>query len=401
MMRIGLGIASDRVRAVGARDGDVLWAIEGERSADGELADDIVTLLRHAALPHWPRPVVVAAIGPAASQTKRLTGLPTMAGDTALRSIVRESTPRFFLRNGISLVTSGVRVEEPGSLWAVAFDVPEVRAIESACRTLGVRLRMIVPSIVALPLALEGGSTEWSDGEVRCEVAFAGGKMRSTRRLSPQMYDHLDNAIAPTVVASLRTLGEEAWRYADAYGATQVRDDEPLALRPSTGELSDGTTKRGVRIAAAALLLTLITAIATPVVARAVESRRITKELATIAPRSRRAELEEVDLARMSAALSEVARFDASRRSMVGLLAQLTRAMPEGSVLVTVRIDSAGGIVALMTPRASSALAALDSVAHVRAPQILGPVTKELVGARELERVTVQFRFDSTTRRSQ
>ena len=173
MMRIGLGIASDRVRAVGARGGDVLWAIEGGRSADGELAGDIVTLLRHAALPRWPRSVVVGAIGPAASQTKRLTGLPTMAGETALRSIVREGAPRFFLRNGIPLVTSGVRVEEPGSLWAVAFDVPEVRAVESACRTLGVRLRN--------DRAERRSRCRWrsradrrNGATARCEIAFAG-----------------------------------------------------------------------------------------------------------------------------------------------------------------------------------------------------------------------------------
>lgn len=401
MVRIGLGIASDRVRAVGVRAGEVLWAIEGDRSADGDIAADIVTLLRHATLSRWPRSVVFVAIGPAASQTKLLTGLPTIAGDAALRSIVREGTPRFFLRNGIPLVTSGVRVQEPGSLWAVAFDEPEVRAIESACRTLGVRLRMIVPSIVALPLALEGGSTEWSDGEVRCEVAFAEGKMTSTRRLLLRAEEQRDRACAPVVVASMRTIGEEAWRFADAYGATQVRDDEPLALRSSSGELNDSSAKRGVRIAAGALLLTLSAALAAPLMTRAMEARRIAVQLAVIAPRSRQAERQAADLGRMSAALTEIARFDASRRSILTLLAELTRALPQGGALVTVHIDSAGGIVSLLAPRASSALAALDSIAHVTALQILGPVTKELVGTRELERATVQFRFDSTMRRAQ
>lgn len=400
-MRIGLGVASDRLRAVGVRAGDVQWAIEADRSPNGELTDDIVTLLRHAALPRWPRPDVVAAIGPAASQTKRLTGLPTMAGEAALRAIVRESTPRFFLRNGIPLITSGVRVEDAGSLWAVAFEMPEVRAIETACRTLGLRLRMIVPSLVALPLALEGESSEWTDGSVRSEIAFAKGKMRATRRLPALATDAAPTGTIPNVVIALRSLGDNAWRYADAYGATQVSDNEPLALSSSTGELDPGGARRSVRIAAAALCLALIVAVGAPMVRRAVQARRINTQLALLDARSHQAELAEVNLARMSSALSEVAKFAASRRSTVRLLAQLTHALPEGSVIVTFRIDSAGGIVALLAPRASAALAALDSVGQVISPEIIGPVTKELVGARELERATMQFRFDSSSWRAQ
>jgi hypothetical protein len=400
-MRIGLGVASDHLCAVSVRAGDVQWAIEADRSPNGDLADDIVVLLRRTSLPRWPRPDVVAAIGPAASQTKRLTGLPTMAGEAALRSIVRESTPRFFLRNGIPLVISGVRVEEEGALWAVAFELPEVRAIEAACRTLGLRLRMIVPSVVALPLALEGVSTEWTDGSTRSEIVFANGKMSGTRRLTALAATDTRNVGAPTAVAALRRLGEGAWRHADAYGATQVRDDEPLALRSSSGDLDAGGARRGVRVAAVALCLAMVVALGAPLVTRAVQARRITRQLAALSARSHEAEHAEIDLARMSSALFEVARFASSRRSTVRLLAQLTHALPEGSVLVTVRVDSAGGIVSLLAPRASSALASLDSVGHVNSPEIIGPVTKELVGTRELERATVQFRFDSTSWRAQ
>jgi hypothetical protein len=398
-MRIGLAVGSDHVRAVGVRSGDVLWAIEGERSPGGGLEGDIVTLLRHAALPRWPRSIVLAAVGPAACQTKRLTGLPTMADEAALRSIVRESTPRFFLRNGVPLITSGVRIEEPGSLWAVAFEMPEVRAIESACRTLGVRLRMIVPSLVALPFALVGELTEWADGDVRSEVAYAAGRMSATRRLPNAVREDGAASPAPSVVDALRALGAEAWRYADAYGATQVHDNEPLALRLASGDLDSGASRRRVRIAAVALCLAVCAAIAVPIIARAVQMRRTSRQLAALGPRSRQAEADEVELSRMGAALAEVASFDAARRSTIGFLAQLARALPDGSVLVTVRIDSTGGVVSLLAPRAASGLAALDSVTNVTSPQIIGPVTQELLGMRELERATVQFRFDSSSSR--
>ncbi|MGH7620914.1 MAG: hypothetical protein ACREMU_01110, partial [Gemmatimonadaceae bacterium] len=106
---IGLSVGSDHLRAVGVRAGEVRWTLEAERSADGDLAAEIVSLLRHATLPRWTRPVVAAAIGPAASQTKRLTGLPALADVAALRAVVRESASRFFLRNGVPLVVSGLR----------------------------------------------------------------------------------------------------------------------------------------------------------------------------------------------------------------------------------------------------------------------------------------------------
>jgi hypothetical protein len=95
----------------------------------------------------------------------------------------------------------------------------------------------------------------------------------------------------------------------------------------------------------------------------------------------------------MSEALAEVAAFDASRRSPTLILSQLTRALPENAALVTVRLDTAGGTMVILAPRAAAALAALDRVAAVIAPEIIGPVTKEMAGTRELERATMQFRF--------
>jgi hypothetical protein len=400
-MCVGLGIASDCVRAVGVRGAAVVWAVEAERSPDDDLAAAIVQLLRHATVPRWPRPVVVAAIGPAASQTKRLAGLPATADVATIRSIIREGTSRFFLRSGIPLVTAGVRMEESGAAWAAAFDLPVVRAIEAACRTLGLRLRLIVPSIVALPRAVEAGRVEWTDGEVQSELTVAGRSLVNTRRLSATGRDSLEMVATPTAIAALNSLGADSWRFADAYGATQLSDDEPLALRSSSGELDAGTTRRAVRIAAVCLCLALVAAIGTPIVARVVRSHSTARQLSVISRRARDAEAAGRDLARMSEALAEVASFDASHRSPTLILLQLTRALPENAALVTVRLDTAGGTMVILAPRAAAALAALDSVKAVVAPEIIGPVTKEMAGTRELERATVQFRFGASPVRKQ
>ena len=103
----------------------------------------------------------------------------------------------------------------------------------------------------------------------------------------------------------------------------------------------------------------------------------------------------------MSEALAQVATFDASRRSVTLILAQLERALPENAALVTVRLDTAGGTMVILAPRAAAALAALDSVPAVVAPVIIGPVTKEMAGTRELERATIQFRLGAVAGRKQ
>jgi hypothetical protein len=197
----------------------------------------------------------------------------------------------------------------------------------------------------------------------------------------------------PVLVPELRALGGDAWRYADAYGATQLSGEEALALRSDSGELDAKAAHREVRIAAVALVIALAVAVVTPISAFALRASRTSRELAAIAPRARQAERAEVDLWRISEALGEVATFDGSRRSPTQFLAQLTHALPEGSVLVTARLDSLGGAVVVLAPHATSTLASLDSVAGIAAPQIVGPVTKEVVGSRELERATVQFRL--------
>jgi hypothetical protein len=179
-MRVGLSVASDGIRAVGVRAAKVHWAINAERSPSEDLATQIVRLLRRAKLPKWPRPIVMAAIGPSASQTKLLTGLPAISDASALRAIVRENVPRFFLRNGIPLVMGGVQMEAPGSLWATALEAPVVQNIEAACGTLGLRVRLIATSLVALTCSLEDQRVEWRDGDVRTELTIGNHRLRAT-----------------------------------------------------------------------------------------------------------------------------------------------------------------------------------------------------------------------------
>ncbi|MGH7719649.1 MAG: hypothetical protein ACREON_12500, partial [Gemmatimonadaceae bacterium] len=75
------------------------------------------------------------------------------------------------------------------------------------------------------------------------------------------------------------------------------------------------------------------------------------------------------------------------------LMADLTRALPEGSALVAFRSDSAAGSIVALAPRAAAVLTAMEHVPGVVGPEIFGPVTREVVKEKELERVTVRFRL--------
>jgi hypothetical protein len=92
-------------------------------------------------------------------------------------------------------------------------------------------------------------------------------------------------------------------------------------------------------------------------------------------------------------ALDEVARFSEARRSPLALLAALTAALPAASAIVTLKVDSAGGTIVALAPRAALIVTQLEAVEAIVAPEITGPVSREIVAGRELERVTVRFRL--------
>jgi hypothetical protein len=98
-------------------------------------------------------------------------------------------------------------------------------------------------------------------------------------------------------------------------------------------------------------------------------------------------------LDRANKALAEATTLLANRHSMLALLGELTSALPPDAALVTLRADSTGGHVIALAPRAAGVLAAMDSVSLITSVEISGPVTRETVGDRTLERATLHFRW--------
>ncbi len=385
---LGLAVTRDGIRAVAVRAGTIRWASEAPRAEGEPLAAGFVALLKTAPVRRWVRPRVSVAIGPSAVQTKRIMGLPPLTDSAALADLIKESAGRFFLRNGIPLVVGGVRPVAAGIAWSVAFDQPAIAEIEGACSAAGIRLRSIVPAVVALERALGDGCISWRDADAWVEVTITERRLAAVRRIAAPAEPVSPSAVVPPLGA----LGDDAWRFADAYGAAMTAADEPLALR-SGSRLGRQPPRLRLLAAGSALAVSLVTALLTPGITLKVEAHRATTRLAALSRRRTEALVVERELRQVSSALIEVGEFDRGRRSPTQLLAQLARQLPAGSALVALRLDGVGGTAVLLAPRAAAAIARLERVSGMSAPEIVGPVTREPGrGGEEVERVTIRFR---------
>jgi hypothetical protein len=339
---IGLAIERDRLRAVGVRGARVLWGVDAPIT-EAPLGNALAAFLDRLPPRRFGRPHVTVALGATFAQTKRLAGLPPIGDERVLAKTVQEHAARFFLKNGVPLVTTSVRLDVDGQPWGAALQKDVVDTIVSVCRASRLDLLCIVPAI----------------------------------------------DVSKPEIAALAPLGVEALEFAAAYGAAVT----PGALAWRTRAVGDEQAPRWrvTTIACAAGLSLVLALLAPGLGARAAEHRSIA-HLATIAAPTRSAQRVARDNDLVTRALGEVASFDRGRRPVTVLMAALAKALPDGAALLALHVDSAGGSVVAFTPRAGALLARLETVPGLAAPEITGPVTRETAGGHEVERVTVRFR---------
>lgn len=396
---IGLGVGRAAVRAVAVRAGRVLWAVERARSDDESLARTLDALLAGAPRTRWPRPRVVAAVGPAYVQMKKLIGLPEQLDSTRLGAVVRESAARFFLKNGVPLATIVLPVRD-GPPWGAAIEQPVLDDITGVCRQRRLVLSAVVPTVAVMGASLRSAgpvALTWCEGDLRLEIVRSGGELVALRRLtaSPAARVH-DEPIAPTALA--HQLGADAARFADALAAAETtREAVPGWSRGGPGDDRRASAWRVV-LAAAALVLAILSALIAPVLVAHAAERRARARLASVAERRGELAVLEGELARLTTAFGEVQRFDAERLAITVFVAALTRVLPEESAIVALRVSRAGGTVVVLTPRAAVMLNRLEQVRGIVGAKIIGPVTREAVGGKALERLTIRFRLTAAGR---
>ena len=394
-MRIGLAVSSDSVRLVATEGGRILWAGESPIDGDTPLESAATKLLGAVPVRGWLRPRVVAAIGPAQAQLKRLTGLPPVADARVLAKLVQESPGRFFLRNGIPLAMTGVRLAGDGDAWGGALDEPVVSTIADVCRRHRVSLRGVVPTVLVLGNAFEDAHIVWRDGAVIAELSLVGGALDGVRRLPMGREQEVGTPVPRAVLAAL---GDEAWRFADAYAAAMTRDDEPVAARPGRAAAHEvpRIPRWRLTVAASAVMIATLGLALAPGLNAMRTARHAEQALRALGPARAASVRAESELRRVNATLGEVDAFRSTRRSATAFLAQLADALPPTAQLVTVRLDSVGGTLVVLAPRAGDALSRIERMDTIEAPAIVGPVTREYIGPAEKERVTITFRWRRT-----
>lgn len=398
-LTIGLGIGLTAVRAVAVRSNRIAWALERAR-ADEPLERTIGLLLAEAPLPRWARPKTVAAVGPWHAQTKRLAGLPPGSDSARLGGLVRESASRFFLKNGIPLVTT-CRQAQDGAPWGAALEQPVLDAIEQACRARRVKLEAVVPTVAVLGRIADDpsvpGRTRWRDGDLLVDLTFEAGELVMVRRAGDAT-DLTSDECARSIM--LDALGPDGSRFADALGAARSRPDRVLAWRGRRYSRTRTATGWRLAIAVIATIVAGMAWLAARGVAAGFAERNAMARLTRLAPLRRDVAFAEREFAKLMVALNEVAAFDGPRYPMSPLLADLARALPDESALVTLRVARDAGNLVALTPRAAVVLTKLETIPGVEAAEIVGPVTREVVAGKVLERVTVRFRVSPAERRA-
>lgn len=392
--RLGIEVGSRSVRSVLVVKGRIVRTATADLNPSDPLEMVLQRLLDENCRGVRRRPRVCAAVGASASQIRRLVNLPAIASDRALRDVVRSSVGRFFLKNGVPLLTSSVCREGDGTGWAAAIEEPPVHAMAAACRSRRLRLAVAAPAVIALQRAMTGHLLQAGDGDAVLEAHVGSrGELRNVRRTLVHGDVSTERQSAP--VSELEGLGTDAGVYAAAYGATEIDDSEPLALHARELRQWQDTSVPTWRLlfAIAALLMAMTLAITLPALRATRVAAHTSTRLAKVNREYRAAQWTEAELQRTTIALDELGAFQVSRRSMTEFLAELTATLPENVWLQSVHVDEQGGAVVALAPRAASALAGLSALRSITEPIIVGAVSNEQIGRERIERVTIRFRW--------
>jgi hypothetical protein len=248
--------------------------------------------------------------------------------------------------------------------------------------------------VAVLGRALVDTHLMWPDGGSVAEVRLQGGELESVRRIAAA---HAPAGAPPEAVPALARLGEHGWRFADAYGAASLPEYEPMVLR-APGAGADHVPRWRMALAGGALAAALLFAAVAPAIRAMRAEDAAAGRIAAVQDRRRAASDTERELERVTQALAEAAAFDVDRYSPTLLLADLTAALPQGSAVVAFTADTANGSVVALAPRAAAVVQPLEKVPGIVAPEIVGPVTREALAGRDLERVTIRFGIDAARR---
>jgi hypothetical protein len=372
-MKAIVGVQVDRmfIRAA-LREGPRLLATREVHRDAGTLDQALVQCV--SALPATRRARrIVVALGPDLTQFKVVVGLPPVSDRRAFDRMIAEGARRFFVGDPARWLTAARRMG--GDTVVEGFDRAAVDSVVVAAARLGLRNVAVVSlASVAALIRVSGTGTLAADGGT-LEVDAAGGFPTRVAR-------HRGAAAKPQIEVSPFAIAAAA-PGALAAGALAII---PVGARGAPVPRWRGWIAVGVA-AAAAIFLALTPALSARRTAHiaALELRELASAHREAMALYRRAQ--EVD-----ATIAAVRAFTA-RPSVLSRLASITRALPLDAAMIALSMDTTGGSMVMVSDRAVNVLAALDSAAAFRSPQVAGPVTPERIDDAQLERATIRFQW--------
>jgi Tfp pilus assembly protein PilN len=341
MMRLGVSVTRDMVSVVAVRGREIIWS--GARPCDEtSVHDALAEVLRRLPAVPFPRPSVWVALGAPYSHLKTVRKLPETADRRTLGRIVAATPQRFFVGAPGELVTTDIRIVEPG--------VVSVAALRAN----------LIPEIAR---------------------ALAGRRLRA---MTVVPADALADVSVPAAVPDDTTL---------AYKAATVDARLPVVYRYHQPR-PDGYWRRHALASGIAAVVLVMLFAWFPIVSAMRKERQDRRNIATLAPKRARAVTLQRDLSQIARTLTSVNDFERTRHSATLMLARLTDALPAGSALTSLRVDSAGGMFVVLTPRAADVVRRIEGVSGIRQVTVAGAVTHEQIAGQEFDRVTVRFLHD-------
>ena len=392
---VGLAICDQRVTAVIVRRGRV-FATASVKCEAGDRLDQVIDAALAAVRVPFRGTVrhVAVALSVRAIHLKCFSGLP-VARPTTLRQLIAADSARYFLADATSLWTSGVRVTSDGIL-AAAYSRDVIEDVRRGCARLRPKRLEFFPFATVLGAADDVAEVTYLDDRIHVVASYdQHGSLKSIKRAhkSERSTKPTTELFDADTLKSAVDVQESA-----AVGAVRMIGREPIALTVGSEKQHRYTMRPA--IAAAAFIIALVTMLATPQLVTARRTRAMMVQMERRSKSRIAAERAQRDLARATRDLAELASFDRKARSMTLLIGHISRALPMGSAITAIQLDTAGGSLVVVAPKASDVLDALGKVSELANPALVGPVVPErsAPGASgstglALERITIRFLF--------
>ena len=399
-VRLGISIRQDECAAIVVRRGRVRWHGRIARDSSVGVRPALAELL--ASAPSRRSGVrAVVAVGASYAQIARIAGVPHTLPVGVVARLVQENVASFFLRSPGRLVVTSVQRNADGAAWSAVLDGALVEEAIDALRTARFGSAAFVAEPVAAALVLAPGLHRVVDGGVVAEfVSTNAGTFQRFRRTRGDSIAESADTVEDLPLA-IRPLGEDARHYVAAFGAASCSPDHPLAWRrPVDPRRVRSMARLRLGASAALLVLSIVAALLAPAI-RAWSDARRSMRLADRREWVRAAAARvESDLRLVTGSLDRVERFGSRRDDVPLVLAELARALPESTALLSLRIDSVEVNLSILTPHAADVVSELSHAERVAAPRILGSVMRERGKREPLERATIRLRRrDSVPRR--